>query len=63
MWLKFQDGVDLPPPILFDVETTQLPPSQKNFFCAEEGKEIARQFLEKYYEFYDSPNREVCDCI
>ncbi|XP_026271577.1 nuclear RNA export factor 1 [Frankliniella occidentalis] len=52
------DSVDLPPPILFDVETTQIPPSRGSYLCAEEGKDIARQFLEQYYALYDSANRE-----
>ncbi|KAJ1524429.1 hypothetical protein ONE63_010927 [Megalurothrips usitatus] len=52
------DNRDLPPPILFDVETAQLPPSRGSYLCAEEGKDIVRQFLEQYYAIYDSPNRE-----
>ncbi|KAK3927135.1 Nuclear RNA export factor 1 [Frankliniella fusca] len=52
------DSVELPPPILFDVETVQLPPTRGSYLCAEEGKEIARQFLEQYYALYDGANRE-----
>lgn len=52
------DELDLPPPILFDEEIAQLPPSKASYMCAEEGKDIARQFLEQFYAIYDSPNRE-----
>ncbi|XP_034235573.1 nuclear RNA export factor 1-like [Thrips palmi] len=52
------DEVVLPPPILFDEETAQLPPSKGSYMCAEQGKDIARQFLEQFYAIYDSPNRE-----
>lgn len=56
--LVLQDNTVLPPPILFDEETAQLPSSKGSYMCAEEGKEIARQFLEQFYLIYDSANRE-----
>jgi nuclear RNA export factor len=54
-----KDGVDLIPPILFDVnEDIQMPTNKGNYFCAEEGMAVARQFLQQYYHLYDSDNRE-----
>jgi nuclear RNA export factor len=54
-----KDGADLSPPILFDVnEGLQLPRSKGSYLCAEEGMPIVRQFLEQYYQLYDSDNRE-----
>ncbi|XP_021921286.1 nuclear RNA export factor 1-like [Zootermopsis nevadensis] len=53
------DGVDLPPPILFDVnEDLQLPKSKGNYLCTEEGLNMVRQFLEQFYQLYDSDKRE-----
>ncbi|XP_069679720.1 nuclear RNA export factor 1 [Periplaneta americana] len=53
------DGVELAPPILFDVnEDFQMPTNKRNFFCAEGGMSVARQFLEQYYQIYDSDDRQ-----
>lgn len=51
-----QDGVELPPPVSFDIEENQnkLPSSQGNFLCNVEGRDFTRQFLEQYYAMYDS---------
>jgi nuclear RNA export factor len=54
-----KDGVELSPPILFDVnEDLQMPSSKGNYLCAEEGLSMVRHFLEQYYQLYDSDNRE-----
>lgn len=54
-----KDGVELSPPILFDVnEDLQLPKSKGNYLCTEEGLNMVRQFLEQFYQLYDSDNRE-----
>lgn len=53
------DGVDLPPPISFDLEEEiQLPKAQQTFLCAQEGQEIVRQFLEQYFVIYDGESRQ-----
>jgi nuclear RNA export factor len=55
-----KDGVDLSPPIVFDVsEDFQMPTSKGSFLCVEEGRTIVHQFLEQYYQLYDSGNREL----
>jgi nuclear RNA export factor len=54
-----KDGADLSPPILFDVnEDLKLPRSQGSYLCAPEGMTVVRQFLEQYYQLYDSDDRE-----
>jgi nuclear RNA export factor len=54
-----KDGADLSPPIVFDViEDQQLPRSKGSFLCAEEGMPLVQQFLEQYYQLYDSDNRQ-----
>lgn len=56
------DGVDLPPPIVFDVEdqATKLPPIQKMFVTQSnaKAKEIATQFLQQYFIEFDGENRQ-----
>jgi len=53
------DKVDLPPPILFDIEEeAKLPPTQASFMCDGAGSEMAKTFIEQYYCLYDSPSRE-----
>ncbi|XP_028128497.1 nuclear RNA export factor 1 isoform X1 [Diabrotica virgifera virgifera] len=53
------DGVDLPPPISFDIAEEQpLPPCQQTFLCNGDGGSIVRQFLELYFVIYDSDNRQ-----
>ncbi|GFG38323.1 hypothetical protein Cfor_01734 [Coptotermes formosanus] len=53
------DGVDLSPPILFDVnEDFRMPTSKGHYICAEDAMSMARQFLEQYFQLYDSDNRE-----
>ncbi|KAL7302375.1 hypothetical protein TKK_0005034 [Trichogramma kaykai] len=53
------DGVQLPPPILFDVDDQKLkyPPTNQVFVVNEQAKEIAKQFLELYFKVFDSGNR------
>ncbi|XP_014285683.1 nuclear RNA export factor 1 isoform X2 [Halyomorpha halys] len=49
------DGMDLPPPILFDVEDEgRLPVSRPSFLASEEGAIVVRQFIEQYYFLYDA---------
>ncbi|CAH1388536.1 unnamed protein product [Nezara viridula] len=49
------DGLDLPPPILFDVEDEgRLPMSRPSFLASEEGAIVVRQFIEQYYFLYDA---------
>lgn len=56
---SFKDGVDLPPPISFDIqEEVHLPPTQQNFICNAEGQDIVRKFLEQYFLIFDSDSRE-----
>ncbi|CAG9863513.1 unnamed protein product [Phyllotreta striolata] len=53
------DGVELPPPISFDIqEEHRLPAFQQTFLCNSEGGSIVRQFLEQYFLIYDSDNRQ-----
>ncbi|XP_044253832.1 nuclear RNA export factor 1-like [Tribolium madens] len=53
------DGIDLPPPISFDIqEETHLPTIQQTFLCNQEGESIVRQFLEQYFLIFDSENRQ-----
>lgn len=53
------DGIDLPPPISFDiVEEHHLPDRQQTFLCNSEGSSIVRQFLEQYFLIYDTDNRQ-----
>lgn len=53
------DGVDLPPPIGFDiVEEQHLPNYQQTFLCNSDGGGIVRQFLEQYFLIYDTDNRQ-----
>ncbi|XP_044729790.1 nuclear RNA export factor 1-like [Chrysoperla carnea] len=53
------DGVDLPPPIVFDVtEECKLPPTNQTFLCNDAGGDIVRVFLKQYFEIYDSNNRQ-----
>ncbi|GLH15429.1 Nuclear RNA export factor 1 [Gryllus bimaculatus] len=54
------DGADLPPPIVFDVsEEVKLPPYVVSFVCSPEGQQVAKQFLEQYFNIYDSDNRQA----
>ncbi|VEN42801.1 unnamed protein product [Callosobruchus maculatus] len=53
------DGIDLPPPISFDIaEDCQLPNPQQTFLCNADGGSIVRQFLEQYFLIYDTDNRQ-----
>ncbi|XP_018319322.1 nuclear RNA export factor 1 isoform X2 [Agrilus planipennis] len=53
------DGVDLPPPISFDIsEEVPLPTSQQTFLCNAEGQGIVRQFLEQYIQIFDGETRQ-----
>jgi nuclear RNA export factor len=54
-----KDGADLSPPIVFGVdEDIQLPSNKGSYLCAAEGMTFVRQFLEQYYQLYDSDNRD-----
>ncbi|CAG9767079.1 unnamed protein product [Ceutorhynchus assimilis] len=53
------DGMDLPPPIGFDIaHEGTIPDVQQTFLCSAEGEAIVRQFLEQYFAIYDSKNRQ-----
>lgn len=52
------DGIDLPPPISFDVENSfKLVPSHGSFLCNPAGGPIVQTFLEQYFAIYDSSSR------
>jgi nuclear RNA export factor len=54
-----KDGADLPAPILFDVnDDQQLPQNKGTYLCDGGGMTFVRQFLEQYYQMYDSDDRE-----
>ncbi|KAI7796490.1 nuclear RNA export factor 1 [Triplophysa rosa] len=54
------DGLDLPPPIGFDLEVppATLPPCKPSFFGSEDMKSIILSFLQQYFSVYDSGNRQ-----
>ncbi|XP_060522572.1 nuclear RNA export factor 1 [Cylas formicarius] len=53
------DGIELPPPISFDIaEETHLPDPCQKFLCNKEGEPIVCRFLEEYFRIYDSENRQ-----
>jgi nuclear RNA export factor len=55
-----KDGADISQQMLFDVvEDNELPVSKKSCFCADEGISMVYQFLEQYYNLYDSDTREA----
>lgn len=53
------DGVDLPPPIVFDVDDVKMPAPVPTFLCSQEGQTMVRQFLAQYFEIMDSDNRKA----
>lgn len=54
-----QDGIDLPPPVGFDIPNEViLPPSQQTYLCSGEAQGIVRQFLEQYFLIFDSESRQ-----
>ncbi|KAK7575604.1 hypothetical protein V9T40_011890 [Parthenolecanium corni] len=57
------DGVDLPPPVDFDIDeiSHKLPQSHGSFMCNVDGYPFSRQFLEQYFARYD--NQESRDSI
>ena len=54
--------MDLPPPIMFDLEDQKLklPPTQRMFIIQSNVKaqEVATQFLHQYFMVFDSENRQ-----
>ncbi|XP_074662388.1 nuclear RNA export factor 1-like isoform X2 [Tubulanus polymorphus] len=53
------DGLDLPPPIKFDIPTsTELPKTLGSHFPNDEVKNLLIQFMEQYYQLYDSDDRQ-----
>ncbi|XP_061581551.1 nuclear RNA export factor 1 isoform X1 [Cololabis saira] len=53
------DGLDLPPPIGFDVETpTTIPPCKGSCFGSDEIKVLILRFIQQYYSIYDSGDRQ-----
>ncbi|XP_045460288.1 nuclear RNA export factor 1-like isoform X1 [Harmonia axyridis] len=54
------DGLDLPPPICFDLaDEVALPTPAKTFLCEANAGSIIRQFLEQYFTLFDSENRQM----
>jgi nuclear RNA export factor len=52
-------GADLSPPVLPDAnEDLQLLRDERSYLGAEECMTIVLQFLEQYYQLYDSENRD-----
>ncbi|GAB1597900.1 nuclear RNA export factor 1-like [Argonauta hians] len=54
------DRQDLPPPIVFDLESDiDLPPSKDNYFMNDDVQNVLVKFLKQYYLIYDSDNRQA----
>lgn len=65
LYLNFylsQDGAEIGPTIGFDVAddapAAQLPPYKQAFLCNPAGSELVQKFLEQYFVYYDSDNRQ-----
>lgn len=43
---------------MFDVVEAKAPPSQRMFVSDSKAREIASQFLERYFLIFDSENRQ-----
>jgi nuclear RNA export factor len=56
--LVYQDGNDLPPPIVFDVSSAVIPASEGSYFVNPSVQELLVKFLKEYYSIYDSDNRQ-----
>ncbi|XP_030378948.1 nuclear RNA export factor 1 [Scaptodrosophila lebanonensis] len=53
------DGETLPPQIDFDLqESTSLPPNKASYLSDSAGAEVVRQFLDQYFNIFDSNNRQ-----
>ncbi|XP_064537166.1 nuclear RNA export factor 1 [Drosophila montana] len=53
------DGETLPPQVHFDLnESAVLPPAKASFLCDSAGAEVVRQFLDQYFNIFDSDNRQ-----
>ncbi|KAL6254293.1 hypothetical protein P5V15_014908 [Pogonomyrmex californicus] len=57
--LMHLDGMELPRPIVFDVDETKIPPSQRIFVTDVTAREIAGGFLQQYFTVFDSENRQA----
>ncbi|KAL6254246.1 hypothetical protein P5V15_014910 [Pogonomyrmex californicus] len=57
--LMHLDGVELPRPIVFDIDETKIPPSQRMFVTDVTAREIAGVFLQQYFMIFDSENRQA----
>ncbi|CAL8107162.1 unnamed protein product [Orchesella dallaii] len=56
---KNKDGVEIPPPITFEVaEPIQMPEIRGSSFCNEEAKKVVLAFWEQYVLLYDSDDRK-----
>ncbi|KAJ8666848.1 hypothetical protein QAD02_008510 [Eretmocerus hayati] len=57
------DNVELPPPIVFDLEDSKskLPPTQRMFVVQsnEKAQNIASQFLQQYFMVFDAESRQL----
>ena len=65
MWTElisfiYQDGIDLPPVISFDVgaEDVSMPSSKGSYFVSEQSQQVAVLFLQQYLSIYDSEDRQ-----
>ncbi|KAM8720738.1 hypothetical protein ACLKA7_006730 [Drosophila subpalustris] len=53
------DGEALAPQVIFDLnESGVLPPAKASFLCDSAGAEVVRQFLDQYFNIFDSGNRQ-----
>ncbi|XP_011632449.1 nuclear RNA export factor 1-like [Pogonomyrmex barbatus] len=57
--LMHLDGMELPRPIVFDVDETKIPSSQRIFVTDVTAREIAGGFLQQYFTVFDSENRQA----
>ncbi|XP_017852051.1 nuclear RNA export factor 1 [Drosophila busckii] len=53
------DGETLPPLVEFDiVDNAALPTAKASYLCDSGGAEVVRQFLDQYFNIFDSGNRQ-----
>ncbi|XP_043931305.1 nuclear RNA export factor 1 [Protopterus annectens] len=57
--LRRLDGHELPPPICFEIASeTTLPTCKGSYFCTDDVKGLILHFLQQFYTFYDSDDRQ-----
>ncbi|XP_002067487.4 nuclear RNA export factor 1 [Drosophila willistoni] len=58
--LQKLDGEALEPQVNFDLnETATLPTTKASFLCDNAGAELVRQFLDQYFNIFDSESRQL----